>query len=161
MSQDVEVNCCHDQEDNYISNDLDEILNSNRPLSNDEVADIAACIWDKISKPKTLSQLKAARKSAESLVNYLDECIEELEERESSSTSEQNSLHYRVSDSLEQQFKRIIGIDIPSKRLSIEEYRKYILPKFSNWCVEDKQFFVDNFSSILPLGVVGFKKKYL
>ncbi len=161
MSQDVEVNCCHDQEDNYISNDVDEILNSTRPLSNDELANIAACLWDKTSKPKTLSQLKSAHKSAVLLVNHLDECIEELEEKESYSTSEESSLHYRVSDSLEQQFKRIIGIDIPSRRLSIEEYRKYIHPKFSNWCLEDKQFFVDNFSSILPLNIVGLKKKYL
>ncbi|MEM8721693.1 MAG: hypothetical protein AAGE84_20755 [Cyanobacteria bacterium P01_G01_bin.39] len=145
MSQDVEVNCCHDQEDNYISNDIDEILNSNRPLSNEKVAHIAAYLWDKTSKPQTLSQLKTARKSAELLINYLDECIQELEEQES----------------LEQQFKRIIGIDIPSRRLSIEEYRKYIHPKFSNWCLEDKQFFVDNFSSILPLNIVGLKKKYL
>ena len=80
-----------------------------------------------------------------SLINYLDECIEELEEQES----------------LEQQFKRIIGIDIPNRRLSIEEYRKYILTKFSNWCTEDKQFFVDNFSSIIPLNIIGFKKRYL
>ncbi len=83
----------------------------------------------------------------------MNQCIEELEERESTSTSEESSL--------EQQFKRIIGINIPSRRLSIEEYRHYIQPKFSQWCAEDKQFFVNNFHSILPLNIVGFKKKYL
>ena len=74
----------------------------------------------------------------------MNQCIEELEERES----------------LEQQFKRIIGINIPNRRLSTEEYREYILPKFSKWCAEDKQFFIDNFTCILPLNVVKFKKKY-
>ncbi|MEM7556747.1 MAG: hypothetical protein AAF378_22135 [Cyanobacteria bacterium P01_A01_bin.84] len=96
---------------NPLEEDIDEILMSEQPLSKVQATKIAAELWDRTHKPKTHKQLLAARKGAEVLVQYIDECIKELDKP-------------NFEEPLDQQFKRIFGFKLPSKPMTKELFRK-------------------------------------
>ena len=88
-------------------------------------------------------QLETARETAIKIVNDLDECIRELDTKDLENFEE----------SLDIQFTRIFGIEMPSVPLTIEEFTSVIIPVLKRMCREDQEFFYKHYGEIVPLGI--------
>ena len=87
-------------------------------------------------------QLETARETAIKIVNDLDECIRELDTKDLENFEE----------SLDIQFTRIFGIEMPNIPLSIEEFTSVIIPVLKRMCREDQEFFYKYYKQTIPLG---------
>ena len=88
-------------------------------------------------KGKTLTQLKEAKASADFVSNNIEECIKELDKP-------------NFEEPLNQQFKRIFGIEMPSSRMSIEQYYKVVIPVLKTMTRDNQTFFYEHYRCIVP-----------
>ncbi len=95
-------------------------------------------------KGKTLTQLKKAKDRADLISNNIEECIRELDKP-------------NFEEPLDQQFKRIFGVEMPSKPLSVEEFYKFIAPVLKLMKQDDVTFFYKYYGGVVPQ---GYRYKY-
>lgn len=104
-------------------------------------------------KGKTLAQLKCAKASADLVSNNIGECIQEIEDKVSSSLREEKCFE----EPLEQQFKRIFGFKMPSEPMTKELFQEVIIPVLKVMRENDQQFFYKHYGGVIP---VEYKYKY-
>ena len=96
-------------------------------------------------KGKTLVQLKEAKVCADNVSKNIGECIQEIEER------------VIFEEALPDQFKRIFGCEMPSSRMSVEQYYEIIVPVLKRMTRDNQQFYYEHYGGLVP---VGYKYKY-
>ncbi|MEM8720397.1 MAG: hypothetical protein AAGE84_14015 [Cyanobacteria bacterium P01_G01_bin.39] len=96
-------------------------------------------------KSKTLVQLKEAKASADNVSKQVEECIQEIEER------------VIFEEPLSQQFKRIFGCEMPSSRMSVEQYYEIVVPVLKIMSTDNQTFFYEHYGGIVPQ---KYKSKY-
>lgn len=92
-------------------------------------------------KGKTLVQLKCAKASADNVSKQVEECIQEIEEK------------VIFEEPLADQFKRIFDIEMPSSRMSVEQYYEIIVPILKIMRKEGQAFFYKHYGRVLPKGM--------
>ena len=112
-----------------------------------DIKEIIDKVWDREKKPRTKEQLIAARKTAIKIVNDLDECISELGVEG----------YCKFEEPLDQQFKRIFGITMPSEAMTKELFQEVIIPVLKIMSKDDRQFFYKHYGGVVPQ---GFNYKY-
>lgn len=107
-------------------------------------------------KSKTLTQLKEAKASADLVSNSIGECIQEIEEKVSSSLCKEKcfvSPKVSFEEPLDLQFKRIFGCEIPNCSMTKELFQKVIIPVLKRMSKEDQQFFYEHYGGLIPKGM--------
>jgi len=89
-------------------------------------------------KGKTLAQLECAKASADNVSKYVGECIQELEKK------------VLFEEPLTDQFKRIFRVEMPSSRLSLEQYYEVVVPVLKRMERKDVDFFYLHYGEVIP-----------